>query len=202
MPGVRVWGQGVLAALLLLGLAACDGSRAADARLPARQPAIDPPQLWLVQVVGQKDGPAAAVFVCADAPLREAFVPARAEVNGRPCRDTTPPEAKASAWSLRCETKGRRFAVSASTVGDLAQDFRLNLALTPYFDPPGVQAVRQTRRFRRVGACPAGWKVGDQARPGHRPKKTRASGRLAQGAPAGGGPQRHPPVTGKSPSRA
>lgn len=177
MPGIPVRGQGPLAAVLplLLGLAACHGSHATETRLLTRPQTSDPPQLWLVQVIDEKEKATASVYVCADAPLREAFVRTRGEVNGEPCRDTTPPEEKANEWSLRCEADGRRFAVSSSTVGDLTQDFRLNFALTPCFDPPGVQAVRQTRRFRRVGACPAGWRIGDQARPGQRPPAATAS---------------------------
>jgi len=31
------------------------------------------------------------------------------------------------------------------------------------------QAAWQVRRYRLIGACPAGWKIGDQAKPGKSP---------------------------------
>jgi hypothetical protein len=166
---------GRIAVLLVLlgGLGACDAGRATETQIRARQQTIDPPQLWLVQVVGERGAATASVFVCADSSLREAFVRARAEVNGAPCRDTTPPIVRVNAWSLRCEANGEAYAVSTATYGDLTQDFRLNFALTPLAHIPGVDTVRQTERFRRMGACPDGWRIGDQARPGRKPRKTR-----------------------------
>lgn len=166
--------RSALAAVLLLSLAACDGGSETETRILARQQAIDPPQFWLVQVIGDAGAATASTFVCADTSLREAFVRTRAEVNGEPCEDTTMPMLKEREWALSCKAGARGFAVSASTLGDLDQDFRLNFALTPILDPTGIGTVRQTRRFRRLGACPAGWRIGDQARPGRRPKHTRS----------------------------
>lgn len=160
--------------LSLLGLAACDpGADATTTRILARQQAADPPQLWLVQVLDGRSKPAPAVFVCADTALRDSFVRARAEVNGRPCEDTTRPLLKEREWVLSCRVHGRAFTVSASTLGDLDRDFRLNFALTPLFDKASVGTVSQSRRFRMMGACPAGWRVGDQAKPGRRPRHAR-----------------------------
>lgn len=164
---------GLLAALALLALTACQAAPDATSQIIARQQALDPPQLWLAQVVGEGGRPKASVFICVDAKLREGFARTRAEVNGAPCRDATGPIEKAHEWALRCLVGGQPFAVSAATTGDLAQDFRLDFALTPLWSPRGPdddsRTVRQTRRFRRVGPCPAGWRIGDQARPGHRP---------------------------------
>ena len=91
-----------LAALLLMGLAACESGDDATAQVMDRQQAIDPPQLWLVQVIAAKPAPAAAVFVCVDTALREGFGRARAEINGQPCEDTTPPLLKEREWVLSC----------------------------------------------------------------------------------------------------
>ena len=66
MTGAAAFG---LTSLLLLGLAACDHGADTTSQILARQQAIDPPQLWLVQVIGAKPAQAAAVFVCADASL-------------------------------------------------------------------------------------------------------------------------------------
>ena len=163
-----------LAAVLLLGLAACDSRGDTTSQILARRRAIDPPQLWLVQVLGAQPAPTAAVFVCADSALRESFVRARAEIDGQICEDTTTPILKEHEWVLSCRAHGRAFAVSASTLGDLDRDFRLNFALTPLFNKTSVGTVSQSRRFRLMGACPAGWRIGDQAKPGRKPRRSRA----------------------------
>jgi hypothetical protein len=165
----------LLALALALGLAACQGGQTTESQLLARQQALDPPQLWLVQVVDPKTAAVkGSVFVCADTNLRETFVRARAEVNGRLCRDTTAPISKANGWVLSCMANGQPFAVSAATFGDPERDFRLDFALTPLdfiYPPPARRSVtvRQLRHFRRFGACPRGWRIGDQAKPGRRP---------------------------------
>lgn len=162
-----------LTALLLVGLTGCDLGGAATAQVMARQQAIDPPQLWLVQVIAAKPPPAAAVFVCADSALRDSFGRARAEINGQPCEDTTPPLLKEREWVLSCRAHGRGFTVSSSTLGDLDRDFRLNFAITPLFNKASIGTVSQSRRFRLIGACPAGWRIGDQAKPGRTPHRAR-----------------------------
>lgn len=160
----------------LLSLAACDSDPKTETTLHARQQMVDPAQLWRVEVLGDAGAVRDAVYVCADAPLREAFARARAEVNGKACRDITSPLVKPNGWVLRCVADGRPFAVSAATVGDLEHDFRLNFGLTElvYFrtaDTPSPITVRETRHFLHMGPCPAGWRIGDQAKPGHRPRR-------------------------------
>jgi len=173
--------RGVLAIAALFALAA--GIFAAGAQVPdtetrllARRQAIDPPQLWRVDAIGPDGAVTASVFVCADTWLRESFVRTRAEVNGTPCRDTTSPVVKPNGWALSCVADGRPFAVSAATFGDPLSDFRLDFALTPlkFIYPPPAHwppTVRQLRHFRRVGACPSGWRIGDQAKPGRHPRR-------------------------------
>lgn len=173
--------RGVLGIAAMFALAA--GIFAAGAGVPdtetrilARQQAIDPPQLWRVDALSETGAVKASVFVCADTALRETFVRTRAEVNGEPCKDTTEPVMKENGWALRCQAHGWPFAVSATTVGDPQQDFQLNFGLTQLFyvpaanDPPAM-SVRQSRHFRRVGDCPYGWRIGDQAKPGRRPHR-------------------------------
>src|SRR5258707_10032834 len=141
-----------LTVLALLSLAACDGAPKTETTLLARQQTIDPAQLWRVEVIGDTGAVQTAVYVCADKPLRDAFVRARAEVNGKACTDTTSPLVKPNGWVLRCVADGRPFAVSAAAVGDPEHDFRLNFGLTELFyfrtaaDPPPV-TVRETRHF-------------------------------------------------------
>jgi hypothetical protein len=180
MPGglsASAIGRTAMVLGVLLALGACDGAPDTETRILARQQAIDPPQLWLVQALGDAGAVKGSVFVCADTALRETFVRTRAEVNGEICRDTTSPVMKTNEWALRCEAGGLPFAISASTVGDPQRDFRLDFGLTQlYYFPtvtgPQRMSVRQSRHFRRIGACPAGWRIGDQARPGKRPHRT------------------------------
>jgi hypothetical protein len=165
-----------LTVLALLSLAACDGDPKTETTILARQQTIDPPQLWRVEVIGDAGAVRTAVYVCADTPLREAFVRARAEVNGKACTDTTSPIVKPNGWALRCVADGRPFAVSAAAIGDLEHDFRLNFGLTELFyfrtaSDPSPITVRETRHFLHMGPCPAGWRIGDQAKPGHRPRR-------------------------------
>jgi hypothetical protein len=176
-----VFDRAVLAIAGVFALAA--GSFAAsfdnpdtETKILARQQAIEPPQLWRVDALTETGEVRASVFVCADTALREAFVRTRAEVNGEICKDTTEPVMRENGWALRCQAHGWPFAVSATTVGDPERDFRLNFGLTQLYyvpsphDPPAMQ-VRQTRHFRRVGDCPMGWRIGDQARPGKTPHR-------------------------------
>lgn len=165
-----------VALLALLGLAACDLGRETQTQILARQQAIDPPQLWRVEAIGRDGAVEAAVYVCADTSLRETFTHTRAEVNGQPCKDTTFPFLRPNGWALRCEVSGRPFGVSATTVGDLQRDFRLDFVLTELYHyrtprDPNPTTASQIRHFLRMGPCPAGWGIGDQARPGHRPHK-------------------------------
>jgi len=161
--------------LAFLGLAACDAGHGAEAaRILARSQAADPPQLWLVQSVNPAGAATSATFVCADARLRDAFGRTRAEVDGAPCRDVTPPLMQNRQWALRCQARGRLFALSARTLGDVTEDFRLEVALTPLMSPARGEPMREAHRFRHVGACPTGWRAGDQARPGQRPRRFRS----------------------------
>ena len=169
--GPLLRGLKALAPLLLLGLAACAAEHDADARGVARRP--DPPQLWLVQVIG-KDGMATvSTYVCADTPLREAFV-RTPQVEGAPCADVTRLLLRDHEWALRCQARGRQFAVSTQTLGDVTQDFRLDSQLTPVVRAPGIEPLREARRFRHHGACPSGWRVGDHAKPGERPRRPKS----------------------------
>ena len=165
-----------LTVLALLGLVACDGGPNTETTLVARPQAIDPPHLWRVEVIGETGAVRTAIYVCADTPLREAFVRARAEVNGKTCTDITSPVVKANGWVLRCMADGHPFAVSAAAVGDLQHDFRLDFGLTQLLlfrsaDDAAPITVREARHFLRMGPCPPGWRIGDQAKPGHRPRR-------------------------------
>jgi hypothetical protein len=162
-------------ALAAATYAASFDSRDTETQLLARQQALEPPQLWQVDALSQTGAVIGSVFVCADTNLRDTFTRTRAEVNGEMCKDATGPVMKENGWALRCVAHGHPFAVSASTVGDPQRDFRLNFGLTEiYYFPEGTNpppvSVRQSRHFHRIGACPYGWRIGDQAKPGRKPR--------------------------------
>jgi len=158
-----------IAALLLLSLTACEAGQTAQAQAAAPQTPGGPSQLWQVDVLGAGGKPETTQLACVDDALREQFMLTRAKVNGRACYDITPTTERSRGWSLRCQTQGRWVTISSSATGDETHDFRLDVAMTPVF--PDLGTMHQVRRFRRLGACPAGWRIGDQAKPGERPAR-------------------------------
>lgn len=154
----------LLAGLCALNLAGCDGSSSA-ARLTARQAQAEPPRLWLAQSLGPTGQVTRSLEVCADQHLREGFVRAEPEVNGNACFAISPVVSKPGLYALRCEAEGQSFAVTVTSHGDLRRDFQVRYALTPL--DRGRGPFIQTIRYRLAGTCPAGWKIGDQARAGH-----------------------------------
>lgn len=154
------------AAVGALNLAACDPTTTA-ARVFDRQKQIDPPRLWLAEAIGPSPPAFHAVQVCADQGLHDGFVRADPEVNNQPCRATSPIVSKPGLYAMRCEAVGQSFAVTVTAQGDLRRDFQVRYALTP-LDAGGRPYV-QILRYRLLGPCPAGWRVGDQGRPGRSP---------------------------------
>jgi hypothetical protein len=161
--------RAALAALLLLNLTACDVAQSQQPQAAAPDVPAGPSQLWQVDVIGAGGKPEATALACVDDELRKQFLQTRARVNGRGCVDITPPNEKSRGWTLRCQAQGRWFTISSSATGDETHDFRLDVAMTPVF--PELGTAHQIRRFRRLGACPAGWRIGDQAKPGERPAR-------------------------------
>lgn len=147
---------------LVFVLAACSQPR--QARLEAHQATVDPPALWLAQSLDLQGQPTAALYVCADKPLRDGFLRANAEANGRPCLPLKGGVERDGLYATRCELDGRRYGLTVTRTGDPSQAFTTAFALRA-LDGTG-DAARQVRRFQRVGACPAGWRIGDQARAG------------------------------------
>ena len=155
-----------LAPALFLALGAC-GQPMAQVRLVAEQARADPPELWRVEALNAAGQPIGATLVCADRNMRAGFGRANAEVNGRTCAPMKGAVERPGLYAVRCELDGRRFGLTLSRSGDEARDFKVAFALTA-LDGTDVVA-RQVRRFQRVGACPAGWGIGDQGKPGGQP---------------------------------
>ena len=143
-------------------LAACQRGPSTEAQLTARQQAVDPPSLWLMEdaETNAKGALKGAAWVCADTPMRQTFGKTNAEIEGAPCNDTVPPVVRPGFTAHRCEVGGRRYAITSQTEGDLARDFRLTVIVTPLSADLG--AARTTRHYRRLGACPAGAGVGSR----------------------------------------
>lgn len=155
-----------LALALPLALAACT-QQEAQARLEAQAAAVDPPTLWRVQALASDGAVTGEILVCADASMRTGFDRANAEVDGVPCVSPRAGVERPGVYANRCLLNGRPFGLTLNRSGDPARDFTVAFALRPLDGSDA--ASRQVRRFRRVGGCPAGWRVGDQAHPGGRP---------------------------------
>ena len=149
-------------AFLALVLSACHGGPSTEEKFATRQREIDPPELWLMEDRDAAGVLQASTWVCADTPMRASFLRTRTEVAGTQCNDVTAPVVRSGFSAERCEADGRRYAITSQTVGDPARDVQLTIMVTPLSDDVGP--AREVRRFRRLGACPATWRVGDQRR--------------------------------------
>lgn len=162
-----------LAPALLLALAGC-GPPAAESRIAARQAAVDPPGLWRVEALDGDGRPMAALRVCADTTMREGFARATADIAGQPCLPLKNGVDRPGLVAMRCEINGRRFGLTVNRTGDPEHAFEVAFALKAL---DGTQAeARQVRRFRRLGACPERWGIGDQARENGAPGVNALSG--------------------------
>lgn len=142
-----------LSAVMIL-LTGCDVS---TDRWTERQAAVDPPELWQVEVV---DSDAAAVRICADSYIRAGFSAPMPEMQGMACEPLGDPVETPDGRLQRCKLGGQTLLVSNRTTG---QPGRFDVALRVTTLGPGPEAsVAQTRRYTRIGPCPDGWKIGDK----------------------------------------
>lgn len=153
----------LLAASACVSIGGCDVGRpsALSAQIAARQAAFDPPQLWRVeQLAGGLT--TAAVQVCAADVHRAAFLRPAMEVNGRTCATFGLPVDTPRVFQTYCRSEGREFLVRIDSRGDPQQAFTTTMAIRPLdgLSPPAVAS----RRYTRVGPCPEGWRIGQQAR--------------------------------------
>lgn len=141
-------------------LAACDdgGALRMTQRVRAAQARADPPQLWSVQATGQA-GVGRPVRVCTDAHLRSAFTSAIPAHGERHCARWVDLRGRADMERYRCALDGRNYAVISTVKGDPGRDFTTASQIHA-LDGSGSDYFR-TLRFRRLGACPPDWIVGD-----------------------------------------
>jgi hypothetical protein len=147
----------VFSLLLFAGCNAADSGNA----VARRAAALDPPQLWLAEALDGQGRATASVRLCTDAVLQQGLARVRAEIDGEDCEMIGAPVEHDGLYAARCVLNGRRYGVTADHEGDRDRDFTVRVAVTA-LDAPGVQAV-QVRRYRKIGPCPAGWRVGDEA---------------------------------------
>ncbi|PIB93340.1 hypothetical protein [Caulobacter sp. FWC2] len=146
---------------LLMGLTACDQTQAPSTAIP-------PPSFWRVEIVEDSGGQTGAVEVCANPEIFAAFSRAEPRIAGQPCEPYGKPATDTPTdYTGRCEANGQRYGLYVSTKGDRASDFTVRFALQPL--QADIGTVVQARRYHRLGACPAGWKAGDQAKIGGGP---------------------------------
>ena len=144
------------AAMAPLFLLACSEPPLTGARWVQRQARVDPLTLWRVEVVDAAE-PAPAVLVCADSVLHRGFQDARPNLGGERCAVVGDPVVQGASRSLRCVSGGQRFAVVSSVTGDVSSDFTVRM----HAAPAGGRSFVQTRKYRRLGGCPEGWRIGD-----------------------------------------
>lgn len=149
-----------------IGLAAL-----ACAAVSVAAPAADAPGLWQVDVVAAAAAPPAKpVFLCADRRLRQSLVQALPEIAGKPCALLEPPTIRPGQFQARCQAGDTKVVASSATTGDLQRDFTVNTHMSSRPADPTQAEPRgefvQTRRYRLLGACPAGWAIGDSAAAG------------------------------------
>lgn len=142
-----------LVAILIL-LAGCE---VGTGRWIERQAAVDPPELWRVEVV---DADAPAVRICVDSLLRTGFAMPLPEAHGMACEPLGEPILTEDGRLQRCRLGARTLLVGARTTPQ-ADGFDVELRVTTLGPGPEASFV-QTRRYTRLGPCPEGWKIGDK----------------------------------------
>ncbi|MFI4974968.1 MAG: hypothetical protein ACHP84_10550 [Caulobacterales bacterium] len=134
---------------------------------PATSDSNPTTQLWRIEAVNTAARP---VFICADATIRGGFARPLPDINGQPCTVLDPPVVKPGIFVAWCESGATRAVASSGIHGDLARDFTVStdISLRPTDSTKATPKsdVRQTRRYRLIGGCPAGWAIGDSASAG------------------------------------
>ena len=141
----------------------------AAAALGAAAPAPDIPNLWSVEVV-DKAAPSRPTYLCADRRMRESMTQALPEVEGKTCNVLEPPVVKGNHFQARCQSGDTIMVANSAVQGDAERDFTVVTDISTRPAAPSQAEPRgeftQTRHYRLVGACPAGWSLGDSATQG------------------------------------
>ncbi len=168
------------AIVVLLGLSACERPHK-TAAAPAA--AVEQPQLWRIEVMSG-DTATSRIDICADSAVRAGFTRPGPEVGGMPCVRVKGGDRPDGTYSALCRTDDQLYRVGSATKGDKARDFTVEMAATRQ-DRKGPN-YEQVRRYRLIGACPAGWRIGDSAAPGAKEIQDTITGKRRPMPAAGG----------------
>jgi len=149
------------------GLAACQRQEAAKAPEAPRAAVarVAGPSLWNIEAIN--DGKVVrTVQICADEMIRSSFSRPTPEFKGQPCDRAPNASDTSGSYAARCRMDHQNYVISATTRGDPASDFTVDMSVARQ-DKSGP-TFEQTRHYVRVGACPAGWAIGDTAALGDR----------------------------------
>jgi hypothetical protein len=154
------WACGLAAALMLAGCNRPTG----QALIEQRVAQMDPTQLWRAEALDDAGKVVDAIQVCLNRDVLAGFSRANTEINGQACAPHRDAVEQPGVYAVRCDLNGRTYGLTVNRTGDPEKAFTVRYALAA-LDGSGVTA-KQTRRYTKVGACPAGWTVGDQGRGG------------------------------------
>lgn len=133
---------------------------------PQRQLVAIAPELWLVEALDAQGASVDAVRVCADTRVREGFTRPLPAVGKTLCvREHESRRLVANGYVERCQLNDVRYSLHVAVDGDPARDFTVRFAMQP-LNSEAAEGPRQALRYRHVGACPEGWKIGDTDKPG------------------------------------
>jgi hypothetical protein len=147
-------------AAAVLALGGCQKSQPAKAPVPTAVTAVNAPSLWRIEALND-DKVVRTVEICADQAVRAGFNRPAPEWRGQACTRVGEPKQTGAAYFVRCRFGDKIYVVSSSQKGDAARDFTVDMSVTQQ-DGKGP-SFEQTRHYIKVGACPAGWKIGDSA---------------------------------------
>ncbi len=91
--------------------------------------------------------------------MRIGFVRPSPAIGSKPCIRNGKPVERTDNYAFRCDLGGQEWAVVSYWRGDRSQDFTDTISVSS-LDAPGT-AYSQTLHYRRLGACPSGWSIGE-----------------------------------------
>ncbi len=153
----RIGLSGALVASVLPFAACSRSDQSSEGWWRQRQAEVEQPQLWTVQALG-KDDPSPR-RLCTNVAMRKGFLSPTPALGEQGCARVGPAVSRPGFFGFRCQLAGREWAVTSSWSGDLQRDFTAAYTVS---DLDGSRAsYAQSRRYRRIGACPEGWSPGD-----------------------------------------
>jgi hypothetical protein len=151
-----------------------------EAHWAARAKTLDQPELWSIEALPAPAG-WRPVTICADVRMRSGFTHAGASVGADPCRPVGWPVETPGRTAQQCTVRGQTIGQSATYRGDLARDFTTTFTyvhLDRQLAGGAGGTYSQTLRFRRLGPCPEGWRIGDHT---DRHGRRQADARITRG---------------------